>query len=113
MPKVVGFVLKRSMPEALEALALAQTLSPECRFLIEKEGHHALPNPPQGIEAVGHDTFAAEVDLVVVLGGDGTLIHGASLLQERIVPILGVNLGTVGFLAEFPLDDFKDTYPKA
>ena len=113
MSKVVGFVLKRSMPEALDALALAQSLSPECRFLLEKEGHHALPNPPQGIEAVDHETFVKEVDLVVVLGGDGTLIHAASLLQERVVPILGVNLGTVGFLAEFPLDDFKETFPKA
>jgi NAD+ kinase len=48
--------------------------------------------------------LALKADLLVVLGGDGTLIHAAGLCAGREVPILGVNMGTLGFLTEFPRD---------
>ena len=44
-------------------------------------------------------------DLVVVLGGDGTLIHASRLLQERVVPVLGINIGTIGFMTDVALDE--------
>ena len=49
--------------------------------------------------------IAQDADLVVVLGGDGTLIAATRLIGEREVPILAVNLGSLGFLTEITLNE--------
>lgn len=68
-----------------------------------------------GTDAAGHvpDGPAAPVDaaagceLVLVLGGDGTLLRGADLARRSDVPLLGVNLGHIGFLAEAESGDLE------
>jgi NAD+ kinase len=86
VPKRVGIVHKVTSAEASEtALYVAQFLRGKGLEVLEDE------------EQIGRTA-----DLVVVLGGDGTLIHAASLLEGRPVPILGVNMGSLGFMTEVP-----------
>ncbi len=61
---------------------------------------------PSGVEVVASDESAADgVDVVVVLGGDGTVLRAAERARASDAPLLGVNLGHVGFLAEAESDD--------
>jgi NAD+ kinase len=63
-----------------------------------------------GVTAVEPGPDAADgCELVVVLGGDGTILRGAELARPTGTPILGVNLGHVGFLAEAERDDLSFT----
>ncbi|MFP5336373.1 MAG: NAD kinase [Actinomycetes bacterium] len=71
--------------------------------------HEATEVP--GLPAVATaDTFDAVVgaELAVVLGGDGTVLRAAETVRDHPVPLLGVNLGHVGFLAEIEPDDLAD-----
>ncbi|MFJ6216082.1 NAD kinase [Streptomyces sp. NPDC092296] len=61
---------------------------------------------PAGVETVDAAPGAvAGCELILVAGGDGTLLRGAELSRQTGVPMLGVNLGRVGFLAEAERDD--------
>ncbi|MBK6886370.1 MAG: NAD kinase [Tetrasphaera sp.] len=55
---------------------------------------------PDGVRAADSSDPARDCELVLVLGGDGTILRGAELSRGSGVPLLGVNLGHVGFLAE-------------
>jgi NAD+ kinase len=55
---------------------------------------------PEGVEAVPPEELAGAVDALVSLGGDGTMLGALRLVAERPVPVLGVNLGNLGFLVE-------------
>ncbi|NGO73017.1 NAD kinase [Streptomyces boncukensis] len=75
------------------------------RVLAGEAADLPLPDP---VETVGAKPDAAEgCELLVVLGGDGTLLRGAEFARASGVPMLGVNLGRVGFLAEAERDDLE------
>lgn len=61
----------------------------------DEEGHIIAGTVPEGM------------DCALVLGGDGTLIRAARELEGRNIPLLGINLGTLGYLTEVELHEFK------
>jgi len=58
-----------------------------------------------GIEAVETQEFQSRADLIVVLGGDGTMISTARLTGKREVSVLGINYGSLGYLTEFRIEE--------
>lgn len=93
----IGIVAKVDRPEAREVVPrLAEWLAGRGKqVLLEKETAELVPAPKT---AVLKADLPAQADLLVVLGGDGTLLSMAHALGDLGVPILGVNLGGLGFL---------------
>ena len=56
-----------------------------------------------------HKSFTDTVDLIIVFGGDGTLLNSARQYLEYEIPILGVNMGNVGFLTDIKTDNFEES----
>lgn len=57
------------------------------------------------VEAVNRTEMAARADLIIAVGGDGTMLYAAGLAREAAVPLLGINRGRLGFLADITPDD--------
>lgn len=85
-------------PSRTEAVSAAKEISQ----ILLKEGFQ-LSTPSDvniiGITQTGSESLAI-AEIVIVLGGDGTILRGAEIARTQNIPILGINLGHVGFLAE-------------
>ncbi|MDF2992525.1 MAG: kinase [Microbacterium sp.] len=62
----------------------------------------------EGVATLGVDVSIDDVELAIVLGGDGTILRAAEMVRGGTAPILGINMGHVGFLAEIERDDMDD-----
>jgi NAD+ kinase len=106
----VGICVKRDQPQVAERVATLEEWLRDrgVEVLLDREAAHWLARNGAELE-----DLAARVDLLIVLGGDGTLLAAARAIGERGVPLLGVNLGTLGFLAETSSDELYDALEQA
>ena len=63
-------------------------------------------------DSTSRSRIAMEADFLIVLGGDGTMLGAARLVEQRSLPILGVNMGGLGFLTETTIDDIYESLEK-
>ena len=103
MIRVVGLVAKYEEPKAAE---MASWLVP----WLKEKGKQVLVEagvPRAGGRSCSKKEMARRADLIIVLGGDGTLLSIARLVERSKVPILGVNLGGLGFITEVGVDELE------
>jgi NAD+ kinase len=107
--KRVGIVVKPHQPDALKTMCAVVAW-------LGKRGIDVIGGPEIDRERIeletgcavavlNHAEMAASVDLMLVLGGDGTMIATARMLGDKEVPVLGVNYGGLGYLAEFRVEE--------
>ena len=101
--KYVGVVVKPNHAQAWQtACELSEWLKKKNISLI---GSPYAQSEVCAIEEVGVDEFQEKADLIVVLGGDGTMISVARLMGKREIPVLGINYGSLGYLTEFRIEE--------
>lgn len=101
-----GIITKRNKPEALSlARDIVGWLSARgVKVLVEKEVAEQIGHP----DHIDRDGIPSRADLLIVLGGDGTLLSVARLSGVESIPVLGINLGGLGFLTEISKEE---TFP--
>ena len=88
-------VINATRPEAVQAATTLATLLIKDSFELFTSSALEI----SGVRSVAVDQLP-EAEIVIVLGGDGTILRGAEISRLRKIPLLGVNLGHVGFMAE-------------
>lgn len=102
----VGFVVHGGRAEAVAAAgqAAAHLAAADVPVRIADGDVDGLPGW-DGVEVVARERFAEQVDVILSFGGDGTFLRAAHRARDAGVPVLGINLGRVGFLAEVEVDE--------
>ncbi|MBM4322006.1 MAG: NAD(+) kinase [Deltaproteobacteria bacterium] len=107
--KRIGIITKQNKPEAvlLTGKLMEWLGSKGIEVLIEESIIKAIRPTPTGpfLNGVKKEEIPSHAEMIIVLGGDGTLLSVARLMGKHEVPILGVNLGGLGFLTEITLEE--------
>ena len=107
--KRIGIIAKRNSPEAIALVRdMAGWLRPKgIEVYVEKEVEKVLASQIPGpvLKTVDREAISNHVEMIIVVGGDGTLLSVARQVVGLDVPILGVNLGGLGFLKEIPIEE--------
>ncbi len=104
--KRIGIITKPGRPEPVEIL---NKLIPWLRernveVIIEADAADAVP----GVKSCLYEEMPGCVDMVIVLGGDGTMLGAARLVCKTDIPLLGINLGGLGFITEVYVDELYE-----
>lgn len=103
--KIIGLIGKYGDPGVGETLLqISEYLTDhQCSVMLEAETASMVAN--QHLPIASLDKIGRECDLAIIVGGDGTLLNAARNLVDYNVPILGVNLGRLGFLVDISPED--------
>jgi NAD+ kinase len=106
--KTVGIVSKPNKPEVAQIMPqlVAWLRSHDRDFVVDPEtAPHA-----GGVRTISRQDMAnLDLEFIVVLGGDGTFLSAARAVAKSGIPIVGVNLGALGFLTEIPIEELYST----
>ncbi len=99
---------KNDLPGAVETIASLCTAAGASVFASEDLAEVI----PATVPVLTNEDLIESVDVVIALGGDGTMLRAGRVLGLSGVPLLGVNLGSLGYLTDVPLDELSDAVEK-
>lgn len=106
----IGILTKPQFPELETVLKqLVRWLQSQNKTIVLGSSAAALLHEDN---SHGDLALASQSELVIVLGGDGTMLSAARLVETRCTPILGVNMGGLGFLTEVTVENLYDSLEK-
>ncbi|RKZ10235.1 NAD(+) kinase [bacterium] len=103
----IGLIANLDKPDVVEVLG-------EAHRMAQAEGIEVVVEPAIAaalggdLRAVEPEQIADAVDVMLSFGGDGTFLRGARLVGESSTPLLGINMGSLGFLAEVRVEELAD-----
>ena len=105
--KVIGIVTKpqaESVRQTLHVL-FAYLSRKNCTIILDQKIPESINNG--AYESVDRETLGKRCDLVIAVGGDGTILNAARSLAHAHVPLVGINVGRLGFLADISPDELE------
>jgi NAD+ kinase len=96
-------------PGSNDALAKSH----ELKTWLEKKGHKVFSHPQQRLKDCESLQNVCEAELAIALGGDGTYLEAVRMCSGNKVPILGINMGSLGFLTVSPIENLYIMVEKA
>ena len=109
MFREIGILVKEDLSNGIDNEAVNLMINSisnlDINLIIDKSSN----NKNENFTVLEHKEFVKKVDIVVVFGGDGTLLNAARKYLNYDIPILGINMGNVGFLTDISTDNFEKT----
>ncbi len=104
--KRIGIIAKKGEPEAIKAIKefICLLKGRECELYVDNDVAAVLK-----IDGCPREKIPSKTDIIIVFGGDGTLLSVTRLVGDSGIPILGVNLGSLGFITELSRDEVRDS----
>jgi NAD+ kinase len=110
MKKQIGIFINLKKHDALNVLYefFSKIKSLKFNFAIQESLSKKIPNIPGHINMIPDKKMFSDCELIVAFGGDGTILRTVHLVGKNEIPILGVNIGSLGFLAATSLENIID-----
>ena len=109
MFREIGILVKEDLSNGIDNEALNLMINSISNLDINLYIDKSSNNRNENFTVLEHKEYVKKVDIVVVFGGDGTLLNAARKYLNYDIPILGINMGNVGFLTDISTDNFEKT----
>ena len=109
MFREIGILVKEDLSDGIDNEALNLMINSMSNLDINLYIDKSSNNKNENFSVLEHNEYVKKVDIVVVFGGDGTLLNAARKYLNYDIPILGINMGNVGFLTDISTDNFEKT----
>ncbi len=98
--KTIGIIGKYSDPRIAKTISNLHQLLTKKNYKVIIDTKSAMLLPPNSADSCAINTLGANCDLVIAVGGDGTFLAATRAIVENNIPLIGINLGRLGFLVD-------------